>query len=113
MNLLLTEADVPYEEMKEAEVIESGLAQTDVALVVGACDIVNPEARSDPKSPLAGLESLSVGRAETVVVLKRTTGPGFSGAANPLFSAENTLMLLGDAKKSLQELVRAVKENGK
>jgi NAD(P) transhydrogenase subunit beta len=113
MNLLLTEADVPYEEMKEAEVIESGLAQTDVALVVGACDIVNPEARNDPKSPLAGLESLSVGRAETVVVLKRTTGPGFSGASNPLFSAENTLMLLGDAKKSLQELVRAVKENGK
>jgi len=113
MNLLLMEADVPYEEMKEAETIESGLAQTDVALVVGACDIVNPDARTDPKSPLAGLESLSVGRAETVVVLKRTTGPGFSGAPNPLFSADNTLMLLGDAKKSLQELVRAVKENGK
>ena len=113
MNLLLTEADIPYEEMKEAEVIEDGLAQTDVALVVGACDIVNPDARTDPKSPLAGLESLSVGRAETVVVLKRTTGPGFSGASNPLFSAENTLMLLGDAKKSLQELVRALKENGK
>jgi len=113
MNLLLTEADVPYEEMKEAEVIEPSLGQTDVALVVGACDIVNPEARTNPKSPLAGLESLSVGRAETVVVLKRSTGPGLSGAANPLFAAENTLMLLGDAKKSLQELVRAVKENGK
>jgi NAD(P) transhydrogenase subunit beta len=99
--------------MKESEEIEPALAETDVALVVGACDIVNPEARTNPASPLAGLGSLSVGRADTVVVMKRTTGPGFSGAANPLFTAENTLMLLGDAKKSLQELVRAVKENGK
>jgi NAD(P) transhydrogenase subunit beta len=113
MNLLLTEADVPYEEMKEIEDVESTMAETDVALVVGANDVVNPEARTNPRSPLAGLPVVDVGRAETVVIVKRTLAPGFAGVANPLFAAENALLLFGDGKKMLQELVRAVKENGR
>jgi NAD(P) transhydrogenase subunit beta len=114
MNLLLTEADVPYEEMKEIEDVEPAMAETDVALVVGANDIVNPEARTNPESPLAGLEPvIDVGRAGTVVVVKRGLAPGFAGVANPLFAAENALLLFGDGKKMLQELVRAVKENAR
>ncbi len=113
MNLLLSEADIPYEEMKEIEDVDSHMGETDVALVVGANDVVNPEARTNPQSPLAGLDVVDVGRAQTVVVVKRTLAPGFAGVVNPLFAAENSLLLFGDGKKMLQELARAVKENSK
>lgn len=111
MNLLLSEADIPYDEMKEAETLAPLLDTTDVALVVGASDVVNTDAATNPRSPLAGFPIVDVGRAKTVVVVKRSLAPGASGIANPLFAAENTLMLLGDGKKMLQEVVKAVKEN--
>lgn len=113
MNLLLGEADVPEAELKEIEEIDLLLSRTDVAIVVGAGDSVNPEARTNPKSPLAGMPVVEVGKAGTVVVVKRSLDPGSSGVTNSLFTAENTLMLFGDGKKMLQELVRAVKENAK
>ncbi len=113
LNLLLTEADVPYDEMKELDAIGPVLAETDVALVVGASDIVNPRALTEERTALRGMPIVDVGRARAVVVVKRTAGPGESGVPNPLFTAENAMLLLGDGKKMLQELVKAVKENSK
>jgi NAD(P) transhydrogenase subunit beta len=110
MNVLLAEADVPYDKLKEMDEINSALEQVDVAIVVGANDVVNPVARTDPKSPIAGMPIIDVDKAHTVVVIKRSLSPGFAGIPNPLFALDNTLMFFSDAKKAFLELVSAVKE---
>jgi len=110
MNVLLAEADVPYEQLLEMDQINQEIEQVDVCLVVGANDVVNPVARTDPQSPIAGMPIIDVDKARTVVVVKRSLSPGFAGIPNPLFAADNTLMMFGDGKKVLQELVEALKE---
>jgi NAD(P) transhydrogenase subunit beta len=108
MNVLLAEANVPYEQLKEMDEINPDFKQTDVVLVIGANDVVNPSARNDPGSPLFGMPVLNVDEATTVVVMKRGMSTGFAGVDNPLFVMPNTQMLFGDAKASLTELVSAV-----
>jgi NAD(P) transhydrogenase subunit beta len=110
MNVLLAEADVPYDQLKEMDEINPTFAQCDVAIVIGANDVVNPLARTDPNSPIAGMPILNVDQARNVVVIKRSLSPGFAGIPNPLFAADNCLMLFGDGKKALIELVAAMKE---
>lgn len=111
MNVLLAEVDIPYEKMKELEEINPTFDQTDVVIVIGANDVVNPMAQTDPKSPIAGMPVLEVWKAKTVVVIKRSLSPGFAGIPNPLFAMENTLMLFMDAKKAVQEIVNSLKES--
>jgi H+-translocating NAD(P) transhydrogenase subunit beta len=111
MNVLLAEADIPYDRLKEMEEINPTFKETDVVIVIGANDVVNPLANTDPKSPIAGMPILNVGDARTVVVVKRSLSPGFAGIPNPLFAAENTLMLFEDGKKAVVNLVTAVKES--
>lgn len=110
MNVLLAEADIPYDKLKEMDEINPSFGQTDVAIVIGANDVVNPLADTDPKSPIAGMPILNVGEARTVVVIKRSLSPGFAGIPNPLFAAENTLMLFEDGKKAVVDMVAALKE---
>ena len=110
MNVLLAEVDIPYEKLKEMEQINPELEQVDVAIVVGANDVVNPLANTDPNSPIAGMPILEVYKARTVVVIKRSLSPGFAGIPNPLFANDNTLMLFSDAKQALQNLLGALKE---
>ncbi|MCZ6669990.1 MAG: NAD(P)(+) transhydrogenase (Re/Si-specific) subunit beta [Acidobacteria bacterium] len=111
MNVLLAEANVPYEKLKEMDVINPSFRQTDVVLVIGANDVVNPMAReADPSIPIAGMPILDVDQARTVVIIKRSLSPGFSGIANPLFAADNCLMLFGDAKQMAMDLTAALKE---
>jgi NAD(P) transhydrogenase subunit beta len=111
MNVLLAEANVPYDKMKEMDEINPTMEETDVAIVLGANDTVNPIARTDPKSPIAGMPIIDVDKARTVVVIKRSLSPGFAGIPNPLFAAPNVLMLFGDGKKAMLELIAAVKES--
>ncbi len=108
MNVLLAEANVPYSSLYELEQINTEFPSTDVAMVIGANDVVNPDARDNPQSPIAGMPILEVDRAKSVVVLKRGQGKGFSGLENPLFFKPVTGMLYGDAKQSLTKLVQAV-----
>src|SRR2546423_114356 len=108
MNVLLAEANVPYSSLYELEQINPDFPSTDVAVVIGANDVVNPDARDNPNSPIAGMPILEVDRARSVVVLKRGKGKGFSGLENPLFFKPVTGMLYGDAKDSLTKLVQAV-----
>lgn len=110
MNVLLAEVDIPYEKLKEMEQINPELEQVDVAIVIGANDVVNPLANTDPNSPIAGMPILEVYKARTVVVVKRSLSPGFAGIPNPLFANDNTLMLFSDAKQALQNLLGALKE---
>ncbi len=110
MNVLLAEADVAYDKLKEMDEINSTMEQVDVCIVVGANDVVNPDARTNPNSPIAGMPIINVDQARTVVVVKRSLSPGFAGIPNPLFAADNCLMLFGDGKKALVELVQALKE---
>jgi len=110
MNVLLAEADIPYEKLKEMDAINPTFAQVDVVLVIGANDVVNPVARTDPSSPIAGMPILDVDKARTVVVIKRSLGPGFAGIPNPLFAADNTLMLFGDGQKAVREIITALNE---
>jgi NAD(P) transhydrogenase subunit beta len=110
MNVLLAEADIPYDKLKEMEEINPSFGQTDVAIVIGANDVVNPLANTDPQSPIAGMPILNVGDARTVVVVKRSLSPGFAGIPNPLFAADNTLMLFEDGKKAVVDVVAALKE---
>jgi NAD(P) transhydrogenase subunit beta len=111
MNVLLAEANVPYEKLKEMDEINPTFRQADVVLVIGANDVVNPLARdSDPTIPIAGMPILDVDQARSVVVVKRSLAPGFAGIPNPLFAADNTLMVFGDAKKVAMDLVAALKE---
>ncbi len=111
MNVLLAEADVSYELLWEMERINPDFPQVDVALVVGANDVVNPAARTDRSSPLYGMPILEVDKARTVVVLKRSMNPGFAGVENELFYKQNTYMLFGDAKRSLEAITQAVLES--
>jgi H+-translocating NAD(P) transhydrogenase subunit beta len=110
MNVLLAEADIPYEKLKEMDEINSSFQETDVAVVIGANDVVNPLARTDPTSPIAGMPILDVDKARTVVMIKRSLSPGFAGIPNPLFAADNTLMYFSDGKKAINDLIAAVKE---
>jgi NAD(P) transhydrogenase subunit beta len=110
MNVLLAEANVPYSSLYELEQINPEMPATDVAVVIGANDVVNPDARDNPKSPIAGMPIIEVDRAHNVVVLKRGKGKGFSGLENPLFFKSNTGMLYGDAKSSLSRLAQAVQQ---
>ncbi len=109
MNVLLAEADVPYEKLKDLDEINQTFEQTDMVIVNGSNDIVNPLARTDSTSLLAGMPILEVDRAKTVVVIKRSLSPGFAGSPNPLFAADNTLMMFGDGKKMVLELIAALK----
>jgi len=109
MNVLLAEANVPYDRLYDMEEINSEFERTDVALVIGANDVVNPAARSDPQSPIYGMPILDVDKSKGVIVLKRSMNPGFAGIENHLFYAPNTSMLFGDAKSSLTRLVTEVK----
>ncbi|MCH8015674.1 MAG: NAD(P)(+) transhydrogenase (Re/Si-specific) subunit beta, partial [Acidobacteria bacterium] len=111
MNVLLAEANIPYQKLKDMDEINPAFRQTDVVLVIGANDVVNPLAReSDPSIPIAGMPILDVDQARSVVIVKRSLSPGFSGIANPLFAADNALMLFGDAKQVAMDLMTAVKE---
>ncbi len=110
MNVLLAEADVPYDQLKEMDEVNATMEQVDVALVVGANDVVNPVARTDPGSPIAGMPIIDVDKARTVVIVKRSLSPGFAGIPNPLFAADNTLMFFSDGKKAMLELLAALKE---
>jgi H+-translocating NAD(P) transhydrogenase subunit beta len=109
MNVLLAEADIDYDKLKEMDEVNSTMEQVDVAIVIGANDVVNPVARSDPKSPIAGMPIIDVDKARTVVVVKRSLSPGFAGIPNPLFAADNTLMYFADGKKAILDLIAAVK----
>jgi NAD/NADP transhydrogenase beta subunit len=109
MNALLAEADVPYDKMRELEEVNPTFSQTDVVIVTGANDVVNPSANQDTGSPIAGMPVLNVAEAQSVIVNKRSLSPGFSGIPNPLFARNNASMLFGDAKQSMQELVNEYK----
>jgi NAD(P) transhydrogenase subunit beta len=109
MNVLLAEANVPYESLKEMDEINGEFKSADVALVVGANDVVNPAARSSPGSPIYGMPILDVDQAKNIVFLKRSMRPGFAGIDNDLLYDPKTIMLFGDAKESLTKLVAAVK----
>jgi proton-translocating NAD(P)+ transhydrogenase subunit beta len=109
MNVLLAEANVPYPQLKEMEDANSEFSRTDVAVVVGANDVVNPDARNNQSSPIYGMPILNVDDAQTVVVLKRSMNPGFAGIENPLFYDPKTVMLFGDAKASIVQLAQDVK----
>ena len=110
MNVLLAEADVDYDKLKEMDTINPTFSQTDVSIVIGANDIVNPDARTNPTSPIAGMPILDVDKSTSVVVIKRSLSPGFAGIPNPLFAGDNTLMLFGDGKKAVLDLTAAVKD---
>jgi NAD(P) transhydrogenase subunit beta len=109
MNVLLAESDVPYEQLWEMDKINGDFKNTDVVIVVGANDVVNPAARTDPKSPIAGMPILDVDYARTVVVIKRSLAPGYAGIKNPLFEMDNCLMVFLDAKEALEGMVAEVK----
>lgn len=110
MNVLLAEENISYDKLRELDQINPTFPQTDVAIVLGANDVVNPLARESSGTPISGMPILDVDKARTVVVIKRSLSPGFAGIQNPLFAAENTLMLFGDGKAVMEELVAAYKE---
>ncbi len=109
MNVLLAEANVPYDQLKEMDEINPELPQTDVVVILGANDVVNPAARTDPGSPIYGMPIIEVDRAASVVVVKRSLSPGFAGIDNPLFYDPKTSMLFADAKKALEDVAAALK----
>jgi len=110
MNVLLAEAEIDYEKLLEMDTINPTFAQTDVAIVLGANDVVNPSANTDPDSPIAGMPVLEVGDAQTIIVIKRSLSPGFAGIPNPLFAADHALMLFGDGKAAVTAINKALSE---
>jgi NAD(P) transhydrogenase subunit beta len=106
MNVLLAEAEIPYDRLVEMDDINPDMPQVDVALVVGANDVVNPAARHDDKSPIFGMPIIDADKAKTVMAIKRSMNPGFAGIENELYFADNTLMLFGDAKAVVGDLVK-------
>ncbi|HKR49263.1 MAG TPA: NAD(P)(+) transhydrogenase (Re/Si-specific) subunit beta [Pseudonocardiaceae bacterium] len=109
MNVLLAEADVPYEQLKEMDEINGEFNRTDVALVIGANDVTNPAARNDPSSPIHGMPILNVDESKSVIVLKRSMNPGFAGIDNELYYSPGTAMLFGDAKASVESVIEELK----
>ena len=110
MNVLLAEADVPYDQLFALEDINDSFPEADVALVIGANDVVNPSAREDTTSPIYGMPIMDVDKAQTAMIIKRSLSPGFAGIPNPLFAAPNALMLYGDGKEMVRELIAALRE---
>ena len=108
MNVLLAEADVPYEQLKEMEEINPEMPRTDVAVVVGANDVTNPAAKNDPDSPIAGMPIIEVDQAQQVIVIKRSLSPGFAGIDNDLFYEPNTSMLFADAKQAAADIAAEI-----
>ncbi len=110
MNVLLAEADIPYELLKEMDEINTSMEETDVCLVIGANDTVNPDGRDNPKSAIAGMPIINADKARTCVVIKRSLSPGFAGIPNPLFAANNTLMFFSDGKQAVLDILASLKE---
>jgi NAD(P) transhydrogenase subunit beta len=106
MNVLLAEAEIPYDSLIEMDDINPDMPQVDVALVIGANDVVNPAARRDPKSPIYGMPIIDADKAKAVLAIKRSMNPGFAGIDNELYFADNTLMLFGDAKTVVGDVVK-------
>ena len=110
MNVLLAEAEISYERLVEMDDINPTFEQTDVTIVLGANDVVNPVARTDPSSPIAGMPILDVDKSGVVVVIKRSLSPGFAGIPNPLFAADNALMLYGDGREAVVDITKSLQQ---
>jgi H+-translocating NAD(P) transhydrogenase subunit beta len=108
MNVLLAEAEVPYDQLYEMDTINREFSRADVALVVGANDVTNPSARNEKGSPIYGMPILNVDQAQSTIVIKRSLSPGFAGIKNPLFENSTTTMLFGDAKAMLEQMIKEV-----